>query len=167
MFSSSAVQFLYLIQRGVRSMRKHEVHLQSQRDISCVQQELSSSVGANHRHCLLVKAHLQEDSITTNTSDRKLTLLAVTWFDKYNLMNATWITWCCVGHLLKDSPAHYKKQHLLLCRASLLHLWRTTKVQPKHAVKRKLMWFFADRITTSICSTLPGTLCRSYRSIQW
>lgn len=78
-YSSSAIQFLCLIQSGVRSMRKHEVHLQSQRGISCVQQEFSSSVGANHRHCLLVKAHLQEDNITTNTSDRKLTLLAVTW----------------------------------------------------------------------------------------
>ena len=54
------------------------VHSQSQRGISCVQQEFSSSVGAHHRHCLLVKAHLKKSSITNYVSDTKLTVIAFT-----------------------------------------------------------------------------------------
>lgn len=46
-----------------------------QRGVSCVQQEFSSSVGANQSYCLLVEAHLNENNIMTS-SETKLSCLA-------------------------------------------------------------------------------------------
>lgn len=50
---------------------------------------------------------------------------------------------CFAGHLLKESPPHYKKQPLLLCRASLQHLW----------IKCQYNFFFAFR--TTFCRLAP------------
>lgn len=46
---------------------KHRVNLQSQRSISCVQEELSSPVNANHIDGLVIKAHLEDDKMAADT----------------------------------------------------------------------------------------------------
>lgn len=68
------------------------------------------------------KEYFQEQQMKTWTNDRK----------------------CWTGNLLKDSPAHCKKQHLLLCMVSLLHLDKNTLID-LFSANRKTIYRFVPK----------------------
>lgn len=49
-----------------RIMKEDRWNLQSQRSISCVQQEFSPPVNANYSNGLLVQAHLEDDNMAAD-----------------------------------------------------------------------------------------------------
>lgn len=57
-----------------RIIKEGRWDLQSQRSISCVQQEFSPPVNANYSNGLLVQAHLEDDNMAADTSDENVTI---------------------------------------------------------------------------------------------
>lgn len=56
------------VNQSSKTTLKHRVTLQCQRRISCVQQEFSSPVNANHSNGLLIKAHLEDDKMAADAT---------------------------------------------------------------------------------------------------